>query len=189
MFLKSIIYMICAGGNFNYVAQNVATIYNIIVNSDFAKSIDHKQLLFAVALCDLTSYYQKGLLQISDAAYAVDAALTGMLSTNSSVIQHDYTHDDSIANLLVNLTMEILLIIFILNTKQDEFHITNEILKHKESTEKTIQKELSLGTKGRLYKDIFRNTYAFLLCNKNNKNVVLNYDSYITGSETFSRKW
>lgn len=186
MFFKAIINMIRAGGNFGYVAQNVATIYNVITNSPSLQTINYKQTLFAVALCDLTSYYKKGLLQIEDAAYAVDAACLGCLLTNSNIITHSDTSDDCMPELLVNLTMELLLIVYCLDTRHDESIIMQSILENKDKIRKTIDKELKKGSKGSLYKDVYRNIHIYCLCNKNNREVILNYESYVSNVETFT---
>lgn len=163
------------GGNFGYIAQNIATIYFVLKESDFGKRLSKDQLLFATALCDTISYVKLGTITIEDLHEAVILSQIGEVRIFPYSVRHD-----SLSNFLENkdivgLAMQIEALIFSAEMIVDYHDVVDSVVSQKNQIEQMINKTLKEGKNCELYPAVFFNISDWL--NDNNfRQTILDFD-------------
>lgn len=152
-----------AGGNFAYIAQNIATIYYVIKQSNFGKSLTNAQLLFATALCDTIYYIQSGDISVEEIAmYAKIAATPSTLMRRNKYLK--------------DLAVYIEALIFSIEVPEFEYdEIIDEIIKDTTQIDIMIDKTIEEGEKSYLYHTVYENVNIWI--NEDAfRDIVLSYD-------------
>lgn len=143
------------GGNIGYIAQNMATFYYCLQNSDFGRSLTIPQLSYATALADLGNYYTRWNADPNDYRTDLESALTlPIMSLNGEFYDHSSikVYGDYIS--LIYTTMEVEAIIFSRDTSTRTDEIFRQITQNKLLIADVINTTMNQGKQSPLYADI-----------------------------------
>ena len=153
-YLNALRNSLSSGGNFSYIAQNIATIYSVVNDSTFGKRLSDEQKYFATALIDTALYISNGTLSIDELADAVSYSQTKRIVLppferylNIFDFRENYE--------LLCLTMQIESMIFHVDTNVSANQIINLVIQNEEEISLVINKTLSDGFNGKLYKKMY----------------------------------
>lgn len=157
-FFRALKYMATSGGNFKFIAKNIATIYYVINNSEFGKQLPESQKLFATALCDTMAYTFSGKLSEDD---IMEAVFTGTVIAEGS--RGLYKKYENMKNRdLINVTMQIEALIFSVDTNVSPTDIINSVINNRKKIATTVNKTLSLGEKCDIYSVVYDNVNIWI---------------------------
>lgn len=160
-FFSSYKSMIKAGGNFRFVAQNIATIYYVVDHSAFGRTLNDTQKLYATALIDAYAYIINGTISMEDVARGVSLAQAGITSLFPYHRQHGilYCHDHSD---LIHLTMQLEAMIFNVDTNVHPDQIIEMVVSQKENIADIVDKTILQGSRSPLYNNVLKNVTVHL---------------------------
>ena len=153
-FTETTTQVISAGGNFRFVAQNIATIYCIVEHSSFGKTLTKEQKMYAAALIDMYAYLSKGAYQPIDVAMAVDYARGGIVSLFPHNKVHGLLDRNENAD-LVNLSMQLEAMIFSVDTNVPDKEIVDMVVSEKSTISDAVNQIVSQGSNGAMYKKMY----------------------------------
>lgn len=153
--------MRAAGDNFRFIAQNIATIYYIIDNSQFGSTLNDSQKLFATALIDTYVDISKGNISIEDIVDSVYYGIAGI------VYIFPYSRQNSVFDIrehkdLINVTMQLEALIFNIDTNVNPSQIIDEIFLNKDGIDDIINTTIDQGKNSPLYKNMFQKVTAMI---------------------------
>lgn len=168
-----------AGGNFGYIAQNIATIYYVLKESEFGKQLNEDQLLFATALCDTISYVESGNITIEELYSSVIQSKIGVVSIFPYEVRHDsFLNNTTTKNkYLIGLTMQIEALIFSAEMLANYHDVVDSVVERKSEIAKMVNKTLQEGKKGNLYPAVLSNISIWLKDNSF-RQIILDFDVY-----------
>jgi len=144
-----------AGGNYGFIAQNVAAIYYAIPLTPFGKTLSEDKRLFATGLIDAAAYLQNGTIAIEDIERCVQIAGSGILQAGFNLITHRKMFDSEDNAELVDFTMQLEYIIFETEMPQMGYSaIANSIVQKKKVIVSQIRETLNEGTKSNIFHDV-----------------------------------
>ena len=153
--------LISGGGNFRFIAQNMAAIYSVMKDTPFGQSLDNSHLLFATALADVQAYFMTGEIEEDDLSDAVSSALARRVSVNF-YSKNCYEYFDYEENMdLICLTMQIEAMLFALSSNVDYRVVVDQVIAHKKVIAKTIHKSLDNITDLKIYGSVYANVTAW----------------------------
>ncbi len=142
------------GGNYRYIAENVATIYYIIQNSEFGKKLTEKQLLAGTALIDLMPYIQNQTIRAVELSDALLQADVGEVSISFFSKRHSDMFEQYPNKKLVNLVMQLEAMIFRADSNMSNQVIVDAVIGNKSVIQNAIEKVLLEGKEGKCYSTI-----------------------------------
>ena len=157
-FIRAAKNMIINGGNYSFIAKNIAMIYYVIENSDFGKILSEEQKLFATALCDTYEYLQSGEMSVED---IMETVFLGTELANPTYGFYGIFEVVDNRN-LINVTMALEALIFSKHSDLEYQAIVNNVIKNKEKISETINKALVLKEKCDLYNVIYDNVNIWI---------------------------
>ena len=167
--ISGLINMISSGGNFRFIAQNMAAIYSVLQDTSFGQSLDRHHLLFATALADVQAYFWAGQMTEEDLNQAVSCALTRTVSINS-YSRRSFSPSDTSDPLrgfsenmdIICLTMQVEAMIFALSSRLDSDIVVDQVIKNKKVIAKTIENGLRDIKHLRIYNAVHNNVIAWI---------------------------
>lgn len=155
-----------AGGNFGFIAQNMACIYYVVDNHPLTKDLPSQNKLYATALFDLIAYLMDGSMDINMIAAGVRAAYHGDIRIGFTTRSHSTMFGvggNSEYPRLVNTTMQVESMIFMLsNPEFGVDRIIDSVIENKEVIEQMVDKTMAEGDKCNLYNNVFQNVNGYL---------------------------
>lgn len=151
-----------AGGNFGYIAQNIATIYYVLNESDFGKQLTEDQLLFATALFDTICYINEGTITVDELKDSVVLAKIGHIGISTYQKQYESFCSNTENKYLIGLAMQIESLIFTAEMLANYHDVVDEIVKRKTEIAKMINQTLEQGKKCTLYPTINFNVNTWM---------------------------
>ena len=164
-----------AGGNFGFIAQNVATIYYVLKESEFGKQLNEDQLLFATALCDTIPYISNEAISIDELRRAVIYSKIGCVGIFPYKVKHDSPFEHYENKEIINLTMQIEVLIFSAEMLTDYHNVVNVVVDKKEQISKMVNRTLEQGHKCSIYPTILKGM-NHLLNNDEIKKTILSFE-------------
>ncbi len=164
-----------AGGNFGFVAQNIAAIYYAIPLTPFGKTLSEDQRLFATGLIDASIYINNGSITSEDIEDCVLMGKTGNVCIGLYRVQHREMFDLEDNATLVGFAMQLEAFIFCADMpKMDYRDIVNAVVQKKGIIASTISKTLQEGTKSSIFPAVMQNT-TIMMASPDFQNVVSSY--------------
>lgn len=145
--------MLRAGGNFTFIAQNIAAIYHATYLPTFGKSLTELQRLLATALLDMQVYLADGTISVTELLSVVRRVYLEPASVSPD--QQSVKH-------LTDLTAQLELIIFQEATNLDPLDIYTQITQHLPQISEMIRRTLSDIESCPIYPNIASNTCIIL---------------------------
>ena len=177
--IKAMFQSILAGGNFGYIAKNIATIYYIIENSCFGKELTEEQKLYATALCDTYNYLLNNTITIDEIQRAVFFAKAGIVGIGPYIKPLGLLNSGLGENEdVIYLAMQIETLIFSVATKNDYHDVVDMVLSSKDKIANMVNKTIEKGKNGSLYSSLNKNVNMHL-CDSAFRNIVLSYEEPI----------
>ncbi len=146
--------VLSAGGNYGYIAKNIATIYYIIEHSQNSSLFTEEQKLYATALIDCYGYLENGIFSIYDLTRAVQYSQAGIICVDLYHQMNSPFTDFSDNRDLVNLTMQLEALIF-RGMGADAHTCVDSVISKKAKIEKMIRKTLSDAPNGEMFHKVF----------------------------------
>lgn len=147
--------MQAAGGNFNYVAQNIATRYFILTNTNYGWMISDTQRMYAVALMDAAAAARAGDIEMSALSSAAEDAFISRIHLGEYSRAHGEWVDTEF-ECLCNLVLQIEALMFAAYTNVDPETIMDSIISHKAEIVSTVKRTLQQGKNGPLYEQLIQ---------------------------------
>lgn len=155
--------MIEAGGNYAFIAQNMACIYNVVNEDARTRFLPEKNRLLATAIFDLMGYLKDGELELMDIEWMMSEAEVGAIAVGFNRKPHSGLTDTSEYKDLVNLTMQVETSIFFLAEPDlGGEDIMQSVLQRKDLITKVIEGTIAEGQQCRLYNDVRANIDLYL---------------------------
>ena len=152
-----------AGGNYAWIAQNMAAIYYAIPLTPFGKTLSEEQRLFAAGLIDAVAYLQEGSLTPQDIQDAVLWGMTGNVGLGFYTVSHRNGIEFEENKDLVGLTMQLEARFFELSDAKIDYHdIVDVVIMKKDIISKAIERTLAEGTSCSIFPEVMRNTTVAL---------------------------
>ena len=150
--LNNIEKMIEAGGNFAFIAQNIATIYCVVKESDVGKQFNEEQTLYATTLFDLMAYINDQEIKISEISDIVNEGLSlaKILPDNQGNAK------------LIGVALKTEQKCFELSTNVDISTINNQVVGQLDIISDVIKAILLDPEKSSIYKNVFENVTNWL---------------------------
>ena len=164
-----------AGGNFAWIAQNVAAIYYAIPLTPFGKTLSEEQRLFAAGLIDAAAYLREGSLTPQDIQDAVLWGMTGTVGLGFYNRKHREMFDIEENGNLVGMTMQLEARFFELSDAKIDYHdIVDVVIMNKNIISRTIERTLAEGTRCSIFPEIMQNT-TIALASPDFRQLVMSY--------------
>lgn len=168
--------MLKAGGNFAWIAQNMAAIYYAVPLTPFGKTLSEEQRLFATGLIDATAYLQEGSLCLQDIQDALLWGMTGNVGLELYTVSHRDMFDFEENKNLVGLTMQLEARFFELSDAGIGYReIVDAVITAKQVISDTIEKTLAEGAQCHIFPEVMQNT-AIALANPDLQQIILSYN-------------
>ena len=152
-----------AGGNFGFIAQNVATIYYVLGELPFGKTIDDDKRLYATGILDAIVYIANGSIAEEDISDCVLCGKVGRVSLGLYYQEHRDLFDYEENRDLIGLTMQLEALIFsVSNTDVDYREIVNQVVAQKKTISDMVNRTLKEGKKSPLYQNVLFNVSNWL---------------------------
>lgn len=145
--------MLRAGGNFAFIAQNVAAIYHATYIPNFGKSLSEPQRLLTTALLDTQTYLAEGTISVTELLSAVRRVCQEPASASPG---------QRSVKRLVDLTTQLELMIFQVDTKLDPRDIRTQVTRHLPQISEMIRRTLSDVENCPIYPNVVSNTCIIL---------------------------
>ena len=167
-----------AGGNFAWIAQNMAAIYYAVPLTPFGKTLSEEQRLFAAGLIDAAAYLQEGSLSPQDIQDALLWGMTGNVGLGFYTVSHRDMFDFEENKNLVGLTMQLEARFFEVSDAGIDYRdIVDVVVKEKQVIAKTIERTLAEGSRCRIFPEVMQNT-TIALANPGLQQMILSYKAY-----------
>ena len=148
-----------AGGNFAWIAQNVAAIYYAVPLTPFGKTLPEEQRLFAAGLIDAVAYLQEGSLTPQDIQDAVLWGQTGTVGLGFYNRRHREMFESEDNQELLGMTMQLEARFFELSDAGIDYHdIVDVVVMHKDVIAETIRKTVAEGSRCPIFREVMQNT-------------------------------
>ena len=173
-FLLQTLNMIRSGGNFGFIAQNIATIYYALSVTTFGKSLKEDQKLYATGLIDAAAYIQDGSIDISEIDDCVSMSAlgyVGFLGTTFPIM----TKQDEKNFRLIAFSMQLEAYIFTSHEIIDYRSVVSAVLKNEKHVVKMINKTLLQGSTCNIFPNVLNNVLTHIN-SKEFQNIVLSYN-------------
>ena len=152
-----------AGGNFGFVAQNIATLYYAIGETPFGKTLDDETRLFATGILDIIAYLNDGTLSPDSVVDSISYGKIGQVSLDFYSIQHRRMFDVEDNGVLIGFAMQLEAFIFeASNTGIGYRDIVDQVVSHKSVIANMISKTLAEGKRSPLYPSVMGNVSIWL---------------------------
>lgn len=142
--------------NFTYIAENVATIYYMVKNSDMCDHITEEEALFITGVCASTEYVRQKESFFGGIFFSVKNATHQRFIPAFSSKRFRFSCDARHKN-LVGFILNLESIMFAFDTDFDHETIADCVLERQQDIADTAVLTYSLGTASRLYEHIFFN--------------------------------
>lgn len=151
-----------AGGNFGYIAQNIATIYYVLKNSEFGKQLTEDQLLFATALFDTIIYIKESTITIEEIKESVVLSKIGHVRIFPYEKEHEAFCSNTKNRYLIGLAMQVEALIFTAEMLANYRDIVDIIVDKKAKIADTINQTLEQGKNCILYPAVYENVNRWI---------------------------
>jgi len=147
---------ISAGGNFGYIAQNIAAIYTALGYNDFGKYLDEDKKLYATGIIDAYSYICEGVLSYEEISDCIAFGDLGFVRLGFYTQQHRKMFDTEQNERIIGLAMQLEAYIFAstFNGKIDYHDIVDMVVREKPTISRMINSTLNQGIKCPIYKEV-----------------------------------
>jgi len=147
--------MVDAGGNYNFIAQNIACIYYVVDNSYYCVDYDEDHKLFASALMATIAFVSDGSISINELEDAVRFSGTAVIRSGLISVNHgginDLAHEN---NRLINMVMQLEALEFSCFSNMPVRAIINSVINNKQAIIEMIDKTIKEGSACPLYSKI-----------------------------------
>lgn len=172
-FLMQILNMIKAGGNFGFIAQNIASIYYAISITPFGKGLTEEQKLYATGLIDAMVYIQEGSIDKSDIANCIDRSKLGIVGFTPTVFPIK-TQENEKNFRLISFSMQLEAYILTTHSTTDYKNIVYAVLNNEQRISNMINKTILQGTKCNIFPMVYVNVLN-LIKSEDFRNTILSY--------------
>ena len=139
-----------AGGNFNYIAQTLATQYTILTNSDYGWMLSEDERLYAVALINAAPSIRSGAIDGEEVYSAVEDSSVGLLHLETASRRWGGIAESELQRLF-NLLLQLEALTFRGHSDVDDEAILDMILEQKADILATMKKTLQQSVGSPLY--------------------------------------
>lgn len=142
--------MLAAGGNFNYIAQMIATQYFILTQTDYAWMLDEDERMYAVALINASAAARSGDVSMDDLRSAAEDSFISRIHLGDYSQSHGLWVDTELER-LCNLVMQIEALAFKSSTPEKEETIVESVIENKTEIVSMVKRTLQQGKNSPLY--------------------------------------
>lgn len=176
-YIKAIFQAISSGGNFGFIAKNIATIFYIIDRSQYSKGFTEAQKLYSAALIDVIKYLFDGVISVNDVEKAVTNSMCGIVGINF------YTKPIGLYDMgkyqnqhLVHMIMQMEMLILSVSCNYNYRDIVDMVISKKEKIIHTVDAVLARPEKNKSYSEIETITLNQLK-DEHFRNIVLSFNN------------
>lgn len=180
--IKAIFQAFSSGGNFGFIAKNIATIFCIVDRSQYSNGFTEAQKLYATALIDVMKYLDD-VISVNDVEKAVTNSMRGIVGIDFYTVPIGLYDMGKYQNQnLVHMIMQMEMLIFSVSCKYNYREIVDMVISEKEKIIHTVDATLAQPVKNKSYSELEAITLNQLK-NEQFRNIVLSFNNILVDFE------
>ncbi len=154
-FLKNFFKNEESNDNFTLIAENMATIYYIIKESQYGSKLTENQILYATGFIDTLSYLMSESITDEEIKQAVTLGYIGQCKLDTYLKPHRAMLEFGENQPLIGMIMQIECLIFYQDTGMRARELIDMVISQKEKIEAATLGTLAQGSESKYYNDLF----------------------------------